>query len=327
MKNLILFAALLCCTTSLWSQACSELFISEYAEGSSNNKALEIYNPTGDTVDLSDYSIVRYRNGLGVAGTPTFLGGDLLPYMTYVVVIDKRDSLGTGNEAPVSDSLQAKADTFVTPNYDGGVHAMYMNGNDAMALRKHDGSTVTLIDLIGKQDQPVDNAWSSCPPYTGAGLWLTANKNLVRRDTIQEGVKSNPASEFDGTAEWRIFNSNTVTSLGCHECSCDSLASTRGCTYGDEVIPNPCTTSILEIEDGLSLLVFPNPSNGKVSVKGGRNIVSVEVYNLQGAKVADHVNGFPNTTLEFEADFPAGIYQLRVTLDKGDAYIMELVRN
>ena len=35
------------------AQDCSELFISEYAEGWSNNKAIEIYNPTGADIDLS----------------------------------------------------------------------------------------------------------------------------------------------------------------------------------------------------------------------------------------------------------------------------------
>ncbi len=39
--------------------ASSELFFSEYIEGSSNNKALEIFNDTGATVNLatSGYSI------------------------------------------------------------------------------------------------------------------------------------------------------------------------------------------------------------------------------------------------------------------------------
>lgn len=42
---------------------CSELFFSEYVEGSGTNKALEIYNPTENPIDLSEYSIKRYNNG------------------------------------------------------------------------------------------------------------------------------------------------------------------------------------------------------------------------------------------------------------------------
>ncbi len=43
----------------------TELFISEYVEGSSNNKALEIYNGTGATVDLAaaGYNVQVFANG------------------------------------------------------------------------------------------------------------------------------------------------------------------------------------------------------------------------------------------------------------------------
>ena len=41
----------------------TELLISEYVEGSSNNKALEIYNPTEAAVDLSQYRLRQYSNG------------------------------------------------------------------------------------------------------------------------------------------------------------------------------------------------------------------------------------------------------------------------
>ena len=34
-----------------------DLFISEYAEGSSDNKYIEIYNGTGTSIDLSDYEL------------------------------------------------------------------------------------------------------------------------------------------------------------------------------------------------------------------------------------------------------------------------------
>ena len=38
------------------------LFFSEYAEGSSNNKYLEIYNPTNADIDLSTYAFPSTAN-------------------------------------------------------------------------------------------------------------------------------------------------------------------------------------------------------------------------------------------------------------------------
>ena len=45
---------------------CNELFISEYVEGTRNNKALEIYNPGTTTIDLSNYRVTRWQNGSAV---------------------------------------------------------------------------------------------------------------------------------------------------------------------------------------------------------------------------------------------------------------------
>src|SRR6476620_767769 len=57
----------------------TELFISEYVEGSSSNKALEIYNGTGAPVDLSaaGYNIQVFANGLATAGSTTNLTGSV----------------------------------------------------------------------------------------------------------------------------------------------------------------------------------------------------------------------------------------------------------
>ena len=47
------------------SAATSDVFISEYVEGSSNNKAVEIFNGTGAAVDLAagGYQLEMYFNG------------------------------------------------------------------------------------------------------------------------------------------------------------------------------------------------------------------------------------------------------------------------
>ena len=41
----------------------SGLFFSEYAEGSGNNKYIEIYNGSGSDIDLGNYSLSKCQNG------------------------------------------------------------------------------------------------------------------------------------------------------------------------------------------------------------------------------------------------------------------------
>ena len=57
--------------------ACAGLFISEYVEGSSNNKAIEIFNGTGQAVDLAGYTLEFYFNGAPTPGATISLAGAL----------------------------------------------------------------------------------------------------------------------------------------------------------------------------------------------------------------------------------------------------------
>lgn len=63
MKRALLFIGTIM-TMMSHAQDCSDLFISEYVEGWSNNKALEIYNPTSSTIDLSEYMVIRFPSGV-----------------------------------------------------------------------------------------------------------------------------------------------------------------------------------------------------------------------------------------------------------------------
>ena len=116
---------------------CADLFISEYVEGWSNNKALEIYNPTSQTIDLDGYFVVRYSNGSSSAtvANAVQLNGTISAYDTYVAVLEKLDPNGTGQEAPIWDSLQVRADGFYCPVYNTS-NAFYWNGNDAVMLAR-----------------------------------------------------------------------------------------------------------------------------------------------------------------------------------------------
>ncbi len=104
MKRILTFFVLASLGFGLTAQ--SELIISEYVEGWSNNKALELYNPTEYIVDLSEFRLIRYSNGVDVppadnvwtVALPEFF---LEAYSTYVIVVDLRDPNGTEYDAPV----------------------------------------------------------------------------------------------------------------------------------------------------------------------------------------------------------------------------------
>ena len=62
MKKVIIFTLFLSISIFAFAQF-NELLITEYIEGSSYNKALEIYNGTGMEVDLSNYVLLQAANG------------------------------------------------------------------------------------------------------------------------------------------------------------------------------------------------------------------------------------------------------------------------
>ena len=71
-----------------FAQDCTELFISEYVEGVGTNKALEMYNPTANTIDLTQYIVVRFSNGSTTASSnyAVQLVGSIAPYSTLIGV-------------------------------------------------------------------------------------------------------------------------------------------------------------------------------------------------------------------------------------------------
>lgn len=115
-------------TKSTGGSTASELFISEYIEGSSYNKALEIANFTGADVDLSAYSIHKQTNGSGSWSTGLLLSGILAHGEVYVIA-----------HSSAASEILAQADLIT------GATEMIFNGNDAVSLFK----SGSLLDIIG----------------------------------------------------------------------------------------------------------------------------------------------------------------------------------
>ncbi|MDA9367623.1 lamin tail domain-containing protein [bacterium] len=167
---------------------CSELFFSEYSEGSSNNKYIEIYNPTANAVSLSTYTV--YQSGNGGSYTNTFTtnatiqSGDV-----YLIAANQADA-----------TILAAADTAMA--YPSIAH---FNGDDAMILV----SGTDTIDVIGVPGVDPGSSWT-------VGTGSTANHTLVRKATVDMGS----TDWTTGATEWDVYSQNTWTYKGAHTSNC-----------------------------------------------------------------------------------------------------------
>ncbi len=248
---------------------CNEVFISEVIEGWSNNKAVEIYNPTSSTVNLNGYGLVRFSNGSTSYGSIAPLDGySIAAHDVIVIVLDKQDSLGTGLEAPVWDELAAAADVFINPTYDNGIWPMYFNGNDAIAIVTNNGQT--LIDLYGRIGEGTGfGGWSAYgTDASGTTLYATQDHTQIRKSNVTSGVTTNPSS-FDVFAQYDTLPANTFTFLGSHTCDCN-VGVSENMERAISIYPNPLTGDILNIVSPSvirSIRIFDN--TGRVVLANG----------------------------------------------------------
>jgi hypothetical protein len=250
---------------------CTELFFSEYVEGTGNNKALEIYNPTNQPVSLNDYRMSRYDNGSTSPNYVSFPAGTTVPARgVLVVVLDKRDPNGTGNEVPVDPALQALADIFLCPVYTVN-KMMYFNGNDAVSLERF--SNGAIVDMIGKIGQDPGYGWNDDEDagFMQTEFWdpnhWTYNNTMVRKRSVKKGMENIPAS-FNPSVEWDTLGVNVFDSLRSHTCDCNISN-----------IQNPNSVQPL-------LVMYPNPVvNQAITLQSSKTIGRVEIFNVIGQHI------------------------------------------
>ena len=295
------YLSILCVTffvTSLSSQNCSDLFISEYVEGSGNNKALEIYNPTSNTIDLSLYMIIRYSNGSTSASSANAiqLVGSIAPFDVHVGVLEKLNPNGTGQELPVADSLQAKADEFYCPDYNLS-NAWYFNGNDAITLAigsVNDIPNAIIVDVFGRVgDNPASGAWTAdaASGFT-MGAWWTMNHTLIRKSTVLTG-DIDPVDLFNPSLEWDSIPEDSWGNLGSHNCDCTSIS------FVDEMNKS-------------SYILYPNPAKKGQVVSVKSNVITKNIIatNILGGQVS-----FQNSINT--SSLAEGIYMLDIEFANG----------
>ncbi|HHT21712.1 MAG TPA: T9SS type A sorting domain-containing protein [Bacteroidales bacterium] len=166
-----------------------DLIISGYYEGASNDKAIELYNGTGKTVDLSKYSLKKQSNGDGKFVATYYLSGNLPNNKTCLVVYQPPTS-----QTPVNDALKSKADLFTDS-------ICAFNGNDALALFRNG----IQIDVVGKIDGGADYKWGE-------------NKILKRKSNI-----THPSNHFD-LADWDEFPYEQFEKMGAHSMNLSGIS-------------------------------------------------------------------------------------------------------
>lgn len=176
----------------------SNLFFSEYIEGSGNNKALEIYNATDSTIYLANYQIEQSSNGNGWEYYHEFSdGASIEAGSTYVLITDEVDS-----------GLFAAEDADEVLGFPSPIH---FNGNDARALIHINPATedTTRLDVFGDPDD--DTTWDVAG-VSGAA----SGQTLLRKASVTEG-NDTPLASFgtdEDDSEWIVNDEDDFSNLG-----------------------------------------------------------------------------------------------------------------
>jgi|GEM_PF-1145921 len=191
----VLLVSIILFSLSFVKAQTTDLLISEYVEGSSNNKYIEIYNGTGASINLNDYQLRLYSNGSTTPSNTNTLSGTLAN--NSVIVYKNSGATIYGGTA-----------TNAT--------AVGFNGDDAIALFKI--STNSFVDIFGNIGCDPGSAWT-------LGGNTTANKTLVRNVNVCSGITTDPTGCGTGSfptlgSEWTEFNQDDISNLGSHTNSC-----------------------------------------------------------------------------------------------------------
>jgi Endonuclease I/Lamin Tail Domain len=168
----------------------SDLFFSEYCEGSSYNKYLEIYNGTGALVDLTEYRLEMYNNG---NTSPNYV-------LNFSGLINTDEMIIVSHPSAEEVILEQADITY------GG---LLFNGDDAVALFRND----VLIDIIGEIGIDPGSSWEIAGNSSGS-----KDKTITRKSTIEIGSVNwlqSAGTDPDNSA-WIVHDLDFFNDLGIH---------------------------------------------------------------------------------------------------------------
>jgi len=323
MKKCLLFLPAFLLAGIIYAQTdCSDIIISEYVEGWYNNKALELYNPTGQSITLDNvYRLIRFSNGSTTSDQdPLYvlpLTSTIQPFGVMVII---QDTTKPGQDTMVWPELRKKGTWLAPYDYGGttpGGNCVFWNGDDAVSLqKKQTDNTWKDIDIFGEIGvRPLDwqggttGAWTDTKPYwRGTGAYLTKDQTLIRRHNIKFGIDRIAMSHYGDSltggfpnsfyafAEYDSMPANFFDSLGSHWCDCKT------------------SQAINELQHPGELTILPNPvTNNQFRILAFSPVNSVEVLSIVGQSVffKKYTSLLREVTVHIN-NIPAGAYLVRV---------------
>jgi hypothetical protein len=164
-------------------EGCTRLFFSQYLEGTSNNKALEIYNPTPFPVNLNGYEVYGYSNGSATFSSIVALVGTLQPGDVYMIA-------------------NSQADQVILDQADVTAGLATFNGNDALVL-KYNGDSIDVIGIVGNDP--------------GSAGWQFGDFSLVDHNLIRNYDITSPTTDWAlSQGQWTAVGIGDYSGLGSH---------------------------------------------------------------------------------------------------------------
>jgi len=356
MKKLLLISVSILLSGFIYAQ--TDLFFSEYCEGSGNNKGVEIYNPTNQTIDLNDYWVLRFSNGQSTfaSGGSTNLQGTIEPYKTFVLV--NGQTISTPTSPACSPEMQALADQL---DHDYPAPT-YMNGNDAIALVTTPNGVppteenIISVDVIGQiglgsaisaetgwsyvQDSTLTYNNSSGEPVTGKVInyivqknatngsdygpfWMswTSDHSLIRIPTVVQGTLDNP-NPFVVTQQWDTVPGVVDTATGhlVYKDIWDNLGS-HACV-ADPNYPS----AINDLDFTATLSIYPNPVVSEhFTIASDMMMKSAQVFDVMGKEIHNETFASPQNEVQILIGHKYhGIYLVKVTFSDNKSTIQKI---
>ena len=255
--------------------AAAELYFSEYIEGSSNNKALEIYNSSANSVDLTGHKVEMYFNGNATAALTINLAGNIPANGVFVL------AHGSANATILAKANQTNS-------------SGWFNGDDAIVLKNGN----TILDSIGQVGFDPGSEW-------GTGLTSTADNTLRRKTSITTGdVTIN--NSFDPAVEWEGYAQDTFDHLGTYQGSSNGGGNNDGGNNGGTI--GSCG------EAATSIAIVQGAGAASPLVGNNVNIEAIVVADFQNAsQLGGFFIQEEDTGSDGNADTSEGIYIVSTT--------------